>query len=128
MSVLPPIDCQWQATQLLAQAGLGGTVVMTDGGSLEFDIPYALEPDQAVDEAAQAIWTAFDVALVLREYRCDAYSQVRVVILVHGGQDDLQINAVVSMPDLVAYGAGALSEDEFVDTVIYSVQSEREPP
>jgi hypothetical protein len=126
--VLPPTDCQWRATQLLAQAGLGGTVVMTGAGSLEFDIPYALEPDQAVDDAAQAIWTVFDVALALREYRCIAYSHVRVAILAHGDQNDVQINAVVSTADLVAYSAGALSEDEFVDTVVYSVHSEREPP
>ena len=81
-----------------------------------------------VDEAAQTIWTAFDVALALREYRCVAYSQVRVAILAHGDQVDIQINAAVSTADLVAYGAGALSEDEFIDTVIYSVHSEREPP
>lgn len=126
--VLPPTDCRWRATQLLAQAGLGGTVVITSDGSLEFDIPYALEPDQMVDEAAQTIWTAFDVALALQEYRCVAYSQVRVAILAHGDQVDIQINAAVSTTDLVAYGAGALSEDEFIDTVIYSVHSEREPP
>jgi hypothetical protein len=126
--VLPPTDCRWRATQLLAQAGLGGTVVITSDGSLEFDIPYTLEPDQMVDEAAQTIWTAFDVALALREYRCVAYSQVRVTILAHGDQVDIQINAAVSTADLVAYGAGALSEDEFIDTVIYSVHSEREPP
>jgi hypothetical protein len=101
---------------------------MTGDGSLEFDISYALEPDQAVDEAAQAIWTIFDVALALREYRCVAYSQVRVVILVHGDQDDVQINAAVSTADLTAYGAGALSEDEFIDAVIYSVHSGREQP
>lgn len=124
----PPTDCRWRATQLLAQAGLAGTVVITGDGSLEFDIPYALEPDQVVDEAAQTIWTAFDVALALREYRCVAYSQVRVVILAHDDQADIQINAAVSTADLVAYGAGALSEDEFIDTVIYSVHSKREPP
>jgi hypothetical protein len=107
---------------------LGGTVVITGDGSLEFDIPFALEPDQVADEAAQTIWTAFDVALALREYRCVAYSQVRVVILAHGNQADIQINAAVGTADLVAYGAGALSEDELIDRVIYSVHSVREPP
>ena len=126
--VLSPTDCRWRATQLLAQAGLGGTVVITGDGSLEFDIPHALEPDQSLDEAAQTIWTAFDVALALRDYRCLAYSQVSVVISAHGDQADVQINAVVSTADLVAYGSGSLSEDEFIDTVIYSVHSEREPP
>jgi hypothetical protein len=126
--VLSPTDCRWQATQLLAQAGLGGTVVITGDGSLEFDIPYALEPGQALDEAAQTIWTAFDVALALRDYQCMVYSQVSVVISVHDDHADVQINAAVSTADLVAYGAGSLSEDEFIDTVIYSVHSKREPP
>ena len=63
--------CQWRATQLLARAGLGGTVALTPDGSLRFEITYSLAPGQTapenVNESAQLVWTAFDVALALDE-------------------------------------------------------------
>ena len=152
----PPVyrKCQWQATQLLAQAGLGGTVTPTSDGLLYFEISSpiapadrdpadsASHPPQAVDEAAQLVWTVFDVALALQERAnqnpedvCPALTQIEVTILAarpgaHAAaadaagqsiQRDVRIRASVSAADLAALGAGALSEDEFIDRVTYTI-------
>ena len=113
---LPPGDCQWLATQLLAQAGLGGTVMLATDGSLNLTISYPLAPNQTVDDAAQAVWIAFDVALALHEQECPAFTQVQVTILAH----DTQINASVSTADLVAFSADELSQDEFIEHVTFT--------
>ncbi len=117
---LPQGTCQWKATQLLAQAGLGGTVALTPGGPLRFEIAYSLAPGQTADEAAQLVWAALDVALALDEGECGSFTQVEVTILARGVQADTQVNASVSAADLVAFGAGELSEDEFVERVVYT--------
>jgi hypothetical protein len=144
---LPQGACQWDATQLLAQAGLGGTVTLTsdgasDHGILRFEIAYRLMQDQAaveaeqIDEAAQLVWAAFDVALAMNEKACDSFTQVEVSIIGQSGQTSLssvepnnetevptswQISASVSTADLVAFGANELSEDEFIQRVTYTV-------
>jgi hypothetical protein len=126
----------WQATRLLAQAGLGGTVTLTPAGSLRFDIVTPDRTDQtasapeieaAVDEAAQSVWTAFDIALAIQAQAqetgaaCAAFTQVEVTVLVRGDQTDTQVQGKVSMPDLMAYNAGELSENQFVERVTYGV-------
>jgi hypothetical protein len=158
--------CQWQATQLLAQAGLGGTVTPTSDGLLHFEIsspiahPDSDPPDRnldAVGEAAQAVWTVFDVALALQERAdqnpadqnradqnpedvCPLFTRIQVTILAArpGAQaaadaadplirrdqlipSDMRISASVSAADLAAFGAGELSEDEFIDRVTYTI-------
>jgi len=112
--------CQWQVTQLLAQSGLGGTVTLTPGGPLRFEIVYPRTPGQTVSEAAQAVWTAFDVALALQGDECGSFTQVEVTILAQGNQTDTQISASVSAADLAAFSAGELSEDEFIERVAYT--------
>jgi hypothetical protein len=138
---LPNPTAVWQTTRLLAQAGLGGTVTLTPGGSLRFDIvaPDGIvqtasipENEGAVDEAAQSVWTAFDVALALQtrvqetEGACTAFTEVQVTILVRGEQTNTQIRASVSASDLMAYDAGELSEDAFVERVTYDVNVVRD--
>ncbi|MBE9471719.1 MAG: hypothetical protein IMY75_06415 [Chloroflexi bacterium] len=127
--------CQWRATQLLAQAGLGGTVVLTPDGSLRFEITYPLAPGQVPEEAAQLVWTVFDVALALDELAGSggqeagsknedtngSFTQVEVTILAQGIQTDTQVSATVSAADLAAFGAGELGEDEFIERVVYSI-------
>jgi len=114
-------DCQWRATQLLAQAGLGGTVTLTADGSLDLKISYPLASSQMADDAAQAVWAAFDVAMALQKSgnRCATFTQVQVTILAHSDHTDIQINASTSTADLVAFGNGDLSEDEFIGRVTY---------
>jgi hypothetical protein len=131
----------WQTTHLLAQAGLGGTVMLTPGGSLRFDIvaPDGIvqtastsESKDAVDEAAQSVWTAFDIALALQtrvqetEGACTAFTEVQVTILVRSEQTNTQIRADVSASDLMAYDAGELSEDAFIERVTYDVNVMRD--
>jgi hypothetical protein len=131
----------WQTTRLLAQAGLGGTVTLTPGGSLRFDIvaPDGMvraastsENEGTVDEAAQSVWTAFDIALALQarmqetEGVCAAFTEVQVTILVRSEQTDTQIQASVSVSDLMAYDTGELSEDAFIERVTYDVNVMRE--
>ncbi|MCP4539644.1 MAG: hypothetical protein GY832_21110 [Chloroflexi bacterium] len=113
---LPPTDCQWQATQLLAQADLGGTVMLTTDGSLVFEIIYPLASDQTVDDAAQETWTAFDIALTLYEQGCSAFTQVQVMILSH----DTRINTHVSTADLIAFSTDELSQGEFIERVTFT--------
>ena len=120
-ATLPPQTCQWPATQLLARAGLGGTVTLAADGPLCFGIAYPLAPGQTADEAAQSVWTAFDVALaLLAEEECAIFTQVEVAILAHDDRTDTQINASVSVADLLAFGAGELSEDAFIKRVTYT--------
>jgi hypothetical protein len=146
---LEPADreaCQWWATQMLAQAGLGGGVALIPDGLLRFEIVYPLAPGQTVEDAAQSAWTAFDIALVLleqgqgrpgRDAACDVFTRVEITILPFRpspGTDlseldrttdyvEAQINANVDADDLVAFHAGELSEDEFIERVTYSVSS-----
>jgi len=117
-----PLDgCQWQAAQLMAEAGLGGTVALAPGGVLRFDIVYTISPGEPADVAAQQVWVAFDVALVLAEGECGDFAQVDVSVLARNSQGDTRIDASVSAADLIAYGAGGLSEDELIHRVLYQV-------
>ena len=117
---LPQETCQWKATQLMAQAGLGGTVALTPGEPLCFEIACTLAPGQTADEAAQLVWTAFDVALALQGDECDSFTQVEVTILAQGIQTDTHISASVSAADLAAFSAGELSENAFIERVTYT--------
>ena len=116
--------CQWEAVQRLARAGLDGAVTLTSDGTLRFDIVYPLVPGQTTDEAAQPIWLAFDIALVLVEEECDFFTQVEVIVLAQGNSTGTRISARVSTTDLIAFGAGDLSDDEFTERVIYQVVDE----
>lgn len=116
--------CQWKAVQLLARAGLDGAVTITSDGTLRFDVVYPLAPGQMADEAAQSIWSAFDIALALVEEECDFFTQVEVIVLAQGNSTGTRISARVSAADLIAFGAGELSEDEFAERVIYRVGDE----
>lgn len=116
--------CQWRAAQLLTGVGLDGAVVLASGGTLRFDIIRSLAPGQAADEAAQSIWLAFDVALALVEEECDLFTQIEVIVLAQGTQTVTRISARVSTADLVAFNAGKLTEDEFIQRVTYQVSGE----
>jgi hypothetical protein len=124
---LSPELCQWKATQLLAQAELGGIVTLSPGESLRFEIVYPLAPGQVADQAAQQVWTTFDVALALEKEPCSLFSQVEVAIRAIRPnahvQDNVHINASVSAVDLRAFGAGELGEDEFIEHVFYEAIS-----
>jgi hypothetical protein len=114
--------CQWQATQLLADAGLGGTATLTPDSPLRLRISYPLARGKTVDEVAQSVWIAFDVALALHERaaECAIFTAVEITILAHNDQPDTQIDASVSMEDLTAFHAGELSEDAFIERVTYT--------
>ena len=114
-------DCQWRATQLLAQAGLGGTITRTANDSLDLEINYPLAPSQTADDVAQTVWTAFDVVMALQESpgRCPAFTRIQVTIRACNDHSDIQINANTSAADLFAFGAGDLSQDEFIGRVTF---------
>lgn len=120
--------CQWRATQLLSRAGLAGTVALTPDGSLHFEVTSPPAPGQTVDEAAQSVWTVFDVAQALQEQEtdCATFTQVKVTIMVHNGQSDAQISASVSAADLAALGDGELSEEQFLERVTYATSAVRD--
>lgn len=108
----------------MASAGLDGAVTLTADGTLRLDIIYPLAPDQVVDEAAQSIWLAFDIALALVEEECGFFTQVEVIVLAQGNSTSTRISARVSTADLIAFGTGELSDDEFTERVIYQVGDE----
>ena len=129
----PHQACEWEATQRLAQAGLGGTVTLIPNGPLRFEIMYPPEGQEipwtstsifARNDrgagAAQSVWTAFDIATGLlsgpvQEEECPTFTRVEVTIFVHS----TQIHASVRTADLVALDAGELSEAEFIERVTY---------
>jgi len=143
----PHQPCEWEATQRLAEAGLGGTVRLIPNGPLRFEITYPPDPQEGYKEiprfarndrgaglAAQSVWTAFDIATEvyageytrlstpvsgrLQEEECPTFTRVEVTILVHS----TQIQASVRTLDLVALSAGELSEAEFIERVTYHSQ------
>lgn len=124
-SVLPTTPyrgCQQKGAQLLAQAGLAGTVTLLPEGVLHLDILHTLAPNQTVEEAAQSVWTAFDVALALQKQdECTFLTHVAVAVLLQDEQIDARIDASVSAADLAAFGAGELSEEAFIERVTYTV-------
>lgn len=116
-------DCSWVAAQRLAQTGLSGAASTSSDGALHFDIVYALAPGQARDEAAQAIWTAFDAALAaMAEGSCADIRQIQITVLTRGSQDDARLCASVAAEDLAAYADGQLSEAALLDRVTYTVE------
>jgi hypothetical protein len=120
--------CQWQATRLLARAGLGGTVTLAPDGLLRFEITHPLTPDQRADKAAQSVWTAFDIALALQQQEeCALFSRIQVTISAHSDQADVQIQASVNAVDLTAYHVGELSQDQFVERVAYTTSATSQP-
>jgi hypothetical protein len=114
--------CQWRAAQLMTDVGLDGAVLVSDD-ILRFDIAHSLAPGRPADEAAQSIWLAFDVALALVEEACAPFTQVDVVVLAQGNQTR-RISARVSTADLVAFDAGELDEDAFIQRVDYQIDAE----
>lgn len=122
---LDPDSCQWQAAQRLAQAGLGGVVTLTPGGTLRFDVVYALPPGQTAEDAAQLVWLVFDVVLALkdddRRDACESLDRVSLTVLVTGDRIDTRISASVDAADLWALGSGELDEAQFIERVDYDV-------
>ncbi len=121
---LPP-TCRWEAARLLAQAGVGGTTATT-GGMLRFDLAVPLAPrveiTTGVEQAAQTVWTAFDVALALHgREECAAFEGVSVAVaVVDGGRTVGHIAAQVPTAALLAFDRGTLSEEDFIGLVTYS--------
>ena len=110
-------DCQWWATQRLAREGLAGRVTLVPDGPLRFEIIYP--PDLTGWEtesshSAQAVWTAFDIALESPN-ECPTFTRVEVTIVA----PEPQIHASVRTLDLVALSTGELSENEFIERVTY---------
>lgn len=125
-SILPPShrECQQKGAQLLAQAGLAGTVTLLPEGVLRLEVPHAPAPDQTVEDAAQLVWIAFDVALALQKQdECVPLTHVAVAVLLQGEQVDARIDASVSAADLAAFGAGELSEEVFIERVTYTIET-----
>jgi len=126
---VPQHTCQWQATQLLAYSGLGGTVTLPPDGSLRFEIAYPLSADQTINDAAQSVWTVFDIALKLQEQdaQCATFSRIDITILAHDGPSETQISASASTADLEAFSAGELSEEAFIEHVTYTTRAVQAP-
>jgi hypothetical protein len=119
-------NCRWQAAVLMAQARLSGTANITSDDTLRFEIIYPLVQKQQADQAAQAIWYAFDVAWALQsQYRsCATFTRVEVVVTArreHQETDEASFSAAASVADLVAFYTGSLSEETFIERVSYSV-------
>lgn len=118
--------CQQNAAQLLAQAGLGGVVSLTPD-ELRFEIVYPLTPEQPPDEAAQQVWTAFDISLALMENQCDTFSRIEITILARGSRGDARIEARVNVADLEAFSDHKLSEKAFIERVSYTTDHVDKP-
>jgi hypothetical protein len=110
---------------------MGGTVTLIPGGPLRFEITHPLAPGQTAPEnvnedinnAAQSVWTAFDVALALQEQQdeCATFTQIEITTLARNDQTNMQISASVSAADLAAFSAGELGEEAFIERVTYDV-------
>ncbi|MCX7683339.1 MAG: hypothetical protein N2508_15465, partial [Anaerolineae bacterium] len=83
---------------------------------------YPLAPEQPLDEAAQAIWSAFDAvwALQLSHPLCTAWATVEVTVTARRAQNEAIFRATVSIADLIAHYAGNLSAEAFIERVDFS--------
>jgi hypothetical protein len=116
-----PQACQRRAVDLLSRAGLGGTIGLLSDETLQLDLVYPIPQDQGVEQGAQQVWTAFDIAHALILAQCDSFSGITVLIQAQGSQGSLQIRARVDSADLEAYYGGEITESVFIDRVQYQV-------
>jgi hypothetical protein len=115
-------ECQQRAVRLLSQGGLGGTATLVSDRTLRLALVYPIPKDQTVEQAAQQVWTAFDIAQALTQDQCNDFFHVTVVIQGQGAQSSIQIRANVDAADLEAFYGGELSEGEFIDRVQYEAE------
>ena len=115
--------CEWQAAQRMAAAQLSGSVRITNDHILHFDITHRLRDDQSGEDAAQLIWLAFDIAQSLQESEaCNVFTQVDITISTHNNNaQQTHITGSVSAADLAKFSAGELSEEAFIDRVMYTI-------
>lgn len=113
--------CQRKGAEQLAQTGLGGAVTLAADGTLRFDITHELGPQETIDDAAQLVWTVFDVALVLEEQCSSPIHRVEATILAKGSQTETWIDASVRMASLAAFARGELDEEAFIEHVTYTI-------
>ncbi len=118
-------ECEQRALQSILRAGFGGTVAVVPGESLQLNLVYPMAPDESVDDLAQRVWTAFDIAIALTDDGCDIVSRidVRLEPRSHGAQGPTQIYASVDAVELKAFYEGELSESAFIDLVRYEATS-----
>jgi len=115
-------ECQQRATEMMSRVGLSGTAAVIPGESLQLDLVYLGTAAESLDNAAQQVWEAFDIATALTEDRCAIVSRVEVQIEVRSRSDQElgHIRAAVDVTDLKAFNHGDLSESGFIDQVTYA--------
>lgn len=118
-------ECAWQAVQWLTQARLAGTAdfsLCETGRVLRFRLVCPPTESASADTAAQAVWTAFDIAWALcRLEQCARFERIEVLVRASDGREEVRIKASVPAEDLVTYYMGHLSEEAFIERVAYSV-------
>lgn len=120
---LSPQECQRRATEMMSRVGLSGAAAVIPGESLHLDLVYWDTAGENLDNAAQQVWKAFDIAIALIEDRCAAVSRIEVQIKAQsrGDQELGHIRAGVHVRHLKAFHKGDISESEFIDQVTYDV-------
>lgn len=113
--------CQRRAVRLLSEAGLAGTVNLADE-TMVLDLVYGIGGNDGAEEAAQQVWTAFDVALAMNDDPCSGFSHVEVVIEARGAPTATVTYATVDTADLEAFDDGELTEHAFIERVGYRLE------
>ena len=114
-------QCLWEATGRLAAAGLSATVSARTDKTLWFQVTFPLTSSQPFTDAAQAAWTAFDVALALHESNdCPSFDHISVNINAEAPHEETYITVEVETTDLLALSSGSLEEGQFIDLVRYA--------
>jgi hypothetical protein len=117
-------QCLWEATQHLAAAGLSATVNTRPDDTLWFQITFPLTNSQPYTDAAQAAWTAFDIALALHENdNCPSFDQISVNINAEALSEETSISVEVETANLLALSNSALEEEEFIGLVRYATHT-----
>ncbi len=114
-------QCLWEATGRLAAAGLSATVSTRTDKTLWFQVTFPLTSSQPFTDAAQAAWTAFDVALALHENDdCPSFDHISVNINAQAPNEETHITVKVETTDLLALSNGNLETEELIDLVHYT--------
>jgi hypothetical protein len=115
-------DCTWLATRMLAAQHLAGVVRRPAEDTLRFELQIHPPADQAPAQSAQKVWEVFDAALLIEEQgTCSAVEFIEVSIRSRATDPPFRIDAHARLTDLVAFDAQAITEDELIDRVTYTI-------
>lgn len=107
--------CQREAGDVLYGLGLAGTVHLAPGGRLDLCLHSRAPAVERFADAKEEVWTAFEIALSLREQGCDLFDQLQVLVLdTRWDPPRVQVTVLAQLDDLKAWQQGRIIDAELI--------------